>query len=204
MQRVAAWLCGGHSLVVHAVISRSLAGHGTPNMQETRHRQDARANLVRMPDALRVTVDNQPVVVRSARSEEIIDLRHRVLRQNLPRTEAIFPGDDLPTSYHFAACTSAGEVIGCTTFHLNSWENQPAYQLRGMATDPTWAGKGIGRAVVTYSIDTIKAASHVHLFWCNARLIAIPFYEKLGWRIASERFEIPTAGPHHRMVLEEI
>ena len=154
-----------------------------------------------MPDELRLTVDNQPVLIRAARSIEIIDLRHRVLRAGLPRADAMFPGDDLPTSYHFAAFAKAKEAIGCTTFHLNSWQNQPAFQLRGMATDAAWAGKGIGRALVTYAITTIKTASPVHLFWCNARLIAIPFYEKLGWQIASERFEIPTAGPHHRMVL---
>jgi len=155
-----------------------------------------------MPDELRLTIDNQPVMIRAARSEEVIDLRHRVLRQGLARSEAMFPGDDLPTSHHFAAFTEANDVIGCATFHLNSWENQPAFQLRGMATHPAWVGKGIGRAVLNYGLKKIRAASPVHLFWCNARLIAIPFYEKLGWRIASERFEIPTAGPHHRMVLD--
>jgi GNAT superfamily N-acetyltransferase len=154
-----------------------------------------------MQNELRLTINNRPVVIRAAESNEIIDLRHSVLRQGLPRAEAMFRGDDLPTSHHFAALIDTGAVIGCATFHLNSWEDQPAFQLRGMATSPAWVGKGIGRAVLTHSIKTIKAASPTHLFWCNARLIAIPFYEKLGWRIASERFEIPTAGPHHRMVL---
>jgi GNAT superfamily N-acetyltransferase len=72
-----------------------------------------------------------------------------------------------------------------------------------MATDAAWAGKGIGRAVVTYSLAKLKSLSPVRLYWCNARLIAIPFYEKLGWRIVSERFEIPYAGPHHKMVLRD-
>ena len=142
------------------------------------------------------------VTVRRAESSEIVDLRHRVLRAGLPREQAMFPGDELPTSFHFAA-VSESAIIGCATFHLSQWLDQPAFQLRGMATDPAWAGKGIGTAVLRFGIDTVKSASPIRQFWCNARLIAIPFYEKLGWKIASERFEIPTAGPHHRMVLDQ-
>jgi GNAT superfamily N-acetyltransferase len=146
-------------------------------------------------------IDASEVTIRRAMATELIDLRHRVLRAGLPRSEAIFPGDDLPSSFHFAAIAGPSSVIGCATFHHNSWENAPAYQLRGMATDPDWAGKGIGKAVLSYAIETITSGSPVHRFWCNARLIAIPFYQRMGWKIVSDLFEIPTAGPHYRMVL---
>jgi len=154
-----------------------------------------------MTEPLDLIIAGQTVIVRRAQPDEIIDLRHRVLRAGLPRHEAVFPGDDLPTSSHFAALSKDAMVLGCATFHLNTWQDRPAFQLRGMATDPAWVGKGIGTAVLNFAVESIKATSPVRQFWCNARLIAIPFYEKLGWRIASERFEIPTAGPHHRMVL---
>jgi hypothetical protein len=29
--------------------------------------------------------------------------------------------------------------------------------------------------------------------------LAIGFYQKLGWKIESEEFEIPTAGPHFKI-----
>ncbi len=151
-----------------------------------------------------LTINNQSITVRRAKRDEIIDLRHRVLRTSLPRSEAMFPGDELPTSHHFAAFVDGDpNAIGCATFHQNTWQDQPAFQLRGMATDPAWAGKGVGTTVLRFAIESIRLASPIRVFWCNARLIAIPFYEKLGWRIASERFEIPAAGPHHRMVLGE-
>jgi hypothetical protein len=38
------------------------------------------------------------------------------------------------------------------------------------------------------------------LLWCNARVPAVPFYREMGWAVVSEPFEIPTAGPHVRMV----
>jgi len=153
-----------------------------------------------MANQLDLMIDGRKVAIRGASQDEIVDLRHRVLRANLPRIEAIFPGDGLPTSSHFAAVTESGEVIGCATFHLNIWQNRPAFQLRGMATDPVWAGKGVGKAVLGYAVQSIQQISPIRLLWCNARLIAVPFYEKLGWTIVSDRFDIPTAGPHHRMV----
>jgi predicted GNAT family N-acyltransferase len=155
-----------------------------------------------MNDQLNMTIDGLTIIFRRAQASEVIDLRHRVLRPGLPREEAIFAGDEIPTNYHFGAFFGKPDspALCCTTFHLNQWQDQPAWQLRGMATDPAWAGRGLGRSVVKLGIGTITASSPVKLFWCNARLIAIPFYEKLGWQIVSERFEIPFAGPHHRMV----
>jgi GNAT superfamily N-acetyltransferase len=155
-----------------------------------------------MQQPVTLTIDGQPVSIRPVQASEIIDLRHRVLRAGLPRSQAMFPGDDLPTSGHFAAYVTANPApLGCATFHLGTWEGAPAFQLRGMATDPAWVGKGIGTAVLRFAMDSIQSASPIRLFWCNARLIALPFYKKLGWQIASEQFEIPTAGPHFRMVL---
>ena len=38
------------------------------------------------------------------------------------------------------------------------------------------------------------------LLWCNARTPAVGFYENMRWRVVSAPFEIPTAGPHVKMV----
>ena len=35
--------------------------------------------------------------------------------------------------------------------------------------------------------------------WCNARTPAVGFYQRMGWAVVSDVFEIPTAGPHVRM-----
>jgi len=48
-------------------------------------------------------------------------------------------------------------------------------------------------------LDALPPAAP-RLLWCNARVPAVGFYESLGWRVVSERFEIPTAGPHVKMV----
>ena len=132
----------------------------------------------------------------------IIHLRHRILRTGLPLDTASFPGDDAESTWHFAVFLSGkenGEPIGCASFMLNSLDEKPAWQLRGMATEPEFQKRGIGQALLAHAEGTILKASDVHLFWCNARVPAVGFYEKQGWVCVSEAFEIPTAGPHRRM-----
>jgi predicted GNAT family N-acyltransferase len=138
------------------------------------------------------------IIVRQADGSELIDLRHRVLRAGLPREEAMFAGDEKPTSAHFGAFAD-GVCVCCASFHLNEWEGKPAYQLRGMATDLAYRGMGLGKAVLELGESTITADGKVPQLWCNAREIAVPFYKSAGWEIVSERFQIPTAGPHFRM-----
>ncbi|HZN65714.1 MAG TPA: GNAT family N-acetyltransferase [Tepidisphaeraceae bacterium] len=151
-----------------------------------------------------VVIGGKTIVVRAASPEEIIDLRHAVLRQGLPRQEAIFDGDELPTTRHSGAFTGGnGTAVGCATMLLNAWEGEPAWQLRGMATAPVIRGKGLGRLMLQHLefgiLDALPPAAP-RLLWCNARVPAVGFYESLGWRVVSERFEIPTAGPHVKMV----
>ncbi|HZK81548.1 MAG TPA: GNAT family N-acetyltransferase [Humisphaera sp.] len=92
-------------------------------------------------------------------------------------------------------------AVGCATFHLNQWEGSPAWQLRGMATSPEYRGKGLGRAMLALADNDLLADPLIpRMLWCNARVPAVGFYETLGWTVVSHEFEIPTAGPHVRMV----
>lgn len=145
-------------------------------------------------------LDGREVVLRPASLGEIIPLRHKVLRPGLPRDTAIFAGDERVTTHHFAAVDEDGRVVGCATFHLNSWRNEPAWQLRGMATDDRVRGKGVGRALLDFAEAVITADLLPKAMWCNARVPASGFYQTMGWTVVSEPFDIPTAGPHYRML----
>jgi GNAT superfamily N-acetyltransferase len=136
--------------------------------------------------------------VRHARLEEIVDLRHVMLRQGLPRESAIFPGDELPDSRHYGAFQQA-EAIGCATLHVSRWDLEPAWQLRGMAVAERLLGQGVGKAILAFLEADLLATTPVRLLWCNARVPASAFYQKQGWEIRSTPFDIPTAGPHVRM-----
>jgi GNAT superfamily N-acetyltransferase len=133
--------------------------------------------------------------------ERIMPLRHAVLRAGLPVETARFAGDEAASSRHWTALDEAERVIGCVTLHLNAWEGRPAYQLRGMAVAAEAQRRGIGRELLR-AAEAFVRGTEVGTMWCNARTPAAGFYEVHGWRVVSAVFEIPTAGPHVKMVRE--
>jgi len=151
--------------------------------------------LVGTPDALLYRLPPAAVA-------EILPLRHRILRAGLPFDAARFEGDDEPATRHYAAVS--GEVIlGCLSLMPSAWEGRPAWQLRGMATDAAVQGRGLGRQLLEAAVADARAAAPERIFWCNARTSAVGFYEKLGWRVMSEPFDVPTAGWHVKMVFDD-
>jgi GNAT superfamily N-acetyltransferase len=132
------------------------------------------------------------------KAEEILTLRHRVLRAGLPQTAAKFPGDDDPQTVHLAI-RDGTNIVGCATILVNQWKETPACQLRGMAVDPAYQGRGLGTRLLA-AIDQTVRDKGFHLLWANARVPAAEFYRNNGWEIVSEIFEIPTAGPHFKMI----
>ena len=125
--------------------------------------------------------------------DEILPLRHAVLRPGFPERSAIFDGDDLESTQHFAAIAN-GQIVSCLSLYAAEWTNKPARQLRGMATTGNLQRRGIGRQLLSFAVDPRV------LHWCNARVEAIGFYAKAGWTVESEPFEIPTVGPHVKML----
>jgi GNAT superfamily N-acetyltransferase len=143
------------------------------------------------------------IVIRDAHGAELVDLRHKVLRAGLPREEGIFKEDDWPTTLHAGAF--AGERnVGCATMMREAYKGQPAYRLRGMAVDPDFHRHGIGRRLLDLLETRVRETEHTSLLWCNARTPAVPFYKSMGWKVVSEEFDIPTAGPHFVMVKEMV
>ena len=55
-----------------------------------------------------------------------------------------------------------------------------------MATDPTVRGPGAGRALVAEGLARV-AARGGDLVWCDARVAAVGFYERMGFTVVTER-----------------
>lgn len=152
--------------------------------------------------------DSVPADIKRVAVEEIIPLRHRILRPGLSVETASFEHDDKETTVHIAAIpldpysrNACGEAICCATFVLDEWEGQRAYKLRGMATDTAYQGLGVGNLVLSLGEELLREEFGNDLpFWCNARIVAVPFYEKYGWKKISEEFDIPGVGPHVKML----
>lgn len=141
------------------------------------------------------------ISIRPISAEETIALRLPILRAGMQREDAVFPGDDAPTTAHFGAFLS-NQLVGVVTVFPASLPDDPVaegtWQLRGMATTPEVRGKGCGRELLAACLLHVKEQGGT-ILWCNARVPAQSFYEKHGWLPIGHVFEIPTAGPHVRM-----
>ena len=88
--------------------------------------------------------------------------------------------------------------MGVVTIHPAAFDGVAGWQLRGMATVPTVRGQGHGAALVRRVEDVVRGWGG-WLLWCNARVAAVAFYERLGWEVVGDEFDIPTVGaafPH--------
>ena len=138
---------------------------------------------------------------------DVLPLRHAVLRPGRPAASAIFDGDTDLNTVHLGA--HVGNVlVGVATLlprptpgngAAGAWQLQEgAWQLRGMAVEPTYQRHGVGTALVYACVGEV-AKRDGKLIWCNARLAAVPFYERLGFEVHGDEFDIPDVGPHFRM-----
>lgn len=138
------------------------------------------------------------VTVERAHPEELVEVRHRVLRAGRPRETAHFAGDDAPGTRHWVA-RIGGRTVGVVSVMEAAMPAphptpRPTWQLRGMAVLADLQGQGVGTALVERVVAEVAAP-----LWCNARLGALPFYAACGWQSLGETFHIEPIGPHVRM-----
>jgi len=144
---------------------------------------------------------NPPKIhIKSISALETHAVRHPVLRPGLPRETCVFDGDEVSDTLHLGAFLEY-KIIGVLTLMTNppyACAVVPNVQLRGMAVLDTERGKGIGAALVKAAERRVEQQK-IGLLWMNARRIAVPFYQKMGYIIEGPGFDIPIAGPHHYM-----
>jgi GNAT superfamily N-acetyltransferase len=73
-----------------------------------------------------------------------------------------------------------------------------SWRIRGMATVAHARGEGVGTAVLAGLLEHALDAGAVRV-WCNGRTPARSLYERAGFRVVSEEFEIPGIGMHFVM-----
>lgn len=128
---------------------------------------------------------------------ETFSVRHPVLRKGKPIESCHFEGDDLETTKHFGLYLDHKLVGIISLFKKNNLHfletNQ--YQIRGMAVLENHRKKNFGKALILHS-EKQCSELNVELIWFNARVEAIGFYEKMGYKKTGTIFEIPDVGKH--------
>ena len=141
-----------------------------------------------------------PVIVEESDADTTYPLWRDVLRDGRPVERLIDP----PGTFHLAARIAQGPVVGVVRFSPAgcTWrtEARAPWQLRGMATDPAMRGTGAGRALIAEGLARV-AARGGDLVWCDARMAAVGFYERLGFAVVTGPYDKPEGGSHLGMVI---
>ena len=135
--------------------------------------------------------------VKQITAAQTYAVRHPVLRAGRPVETCAMPGDDAEDTFHLGLF-DAEKLIGVVTF-MNAAKPQftgKQYQLRGMAVLEAYQGKGLGNILVTEGEQQLKQLGY-DLLWCNARIKALNFYTRKGFKIEGEAFEIEPIGTHY-------
>jgi len=112
-----------------------------------------------------------------------LDLRNRVLRQplKLQFTEAELRKDEADT--HFGLFE--GDTIRACLI-LSETPNG-RMKMRQVAVDNHYQGKGLGK-ILSHAAEDYAAKRGFHTMFCSARKTAVPFYQRLGYKIVGDEF----------------
>ncbi len=140
-------------------------------------------------------------MVRFISSRDTLQLRSKILRNDLPIEDCVFPTDEIEGAFHLG-CFVDGTLVAVASLFPNHYKDRKAqgYQLRGMATTKEFAGNGYGTKLIDFAISQLRSTKATYL-WCNARSSAIEFYQKMGFELSSTEFEIKGVGPHYEMII---
>ena len=153
-----------------------------------------------------MTIDT--IDIREVDIQRVRPLRTRVLRPQFEEGRLLdYQGDDSDDAHHFAAVdTETQNVVGVVSYLPETLPvdgRSAEVRLRGMAVCEDLRGRGIGAHLLSTTLT--RVALHHPLWsavWASARASVIEFYEKHGFEPVGPRFEMPSVGPHQRMVRE--
>jgi GNAT superfamily N-acetyltransferase len=124
---------------------------------------------------------------------QMVKLRDDILRKPLGLT---FTPEELESekSNMLIAAFEDERILGCCMLV----EEQPGtVRLRQMAVLNDLQGKGIGRALMNFA-ENLARDSGYRILRMHARVNAIGFYEKVGYKVSGDQFEEVTI-PHYMM-----
>lgn len=134
-------------------------------------------------------------------SKQTYSLRYEILWQHKNNLEECgLDIDGLETTFHVGALKN-GKVVSVGTFLVQrneKFEEKYQYRLRAMATSPEVRGENFGKQVIDFALVELKNRE-VELLWCDAREVAIGFYEKMGFKTLGDFYEVPIIGKHKLM-----
>lgn len=132
-------------------------------------------------------------------TDETHELRLGVLRNDTPTAIVTFPEDDLAGTFHLGVRNADAQLVAISTWIPRPFHDEPAVQLRGMATAPHMQGRGAGAILV--EAGCARTAQIAPLVWARARDSALAFYLRHSFVVDGDGFiDDQTLKPHHLII----
>jgi len=132
---------------------------------------------------------------------DVRPMRSALLRPKQRPEELVYEGDALPGSLHAVARDDDGTTVGIVSISPEPHPSRPQpgdWRVRGMATEPSVRGTGVGTALLDFALAHARRAGGRRV-WCNARTTAVGFYERFGLRTEGAEFLHGDNVPHFVM-----
>ena len=128
-------------------------------------------------------------------NDRILELRYKILRApwNQPIDTATDEREE--SSINAYIKNENGEIIACGRLQEN--ENKIG-QIRFMAVDNRYQGKGLGKLIVDFLEEEAKVTG-LQRIELEARENAVKFYERCGYRVKEKTFLLWGIIQHYRM-----
>lgn len=141
-------------------------------------------------------MDFKIIEYKSSEYDRMVNLRYRILREPLQLTfsenDLAKDKDDILLGAFF---DNSEQIVGyCILTHLN--EN--TVQLRQMAIDTFYQGKGLGNDLLSYA-EQVSLKKKYRYIYLHARKVAVSFYKKNGYTTEGDQFT-EVGIPHFEML----
>ena len=139
-------------------------------------------------------------LVKEIKPKDCYFIRHQVLWQHKSFDDFGIDIDDQVGSFHLGAYKSDKLICVASFFKQTQakFSEKNQYRLRAMATLSSAQNTGAARALLNTAFQILKEKGQ-DLLWCDARIKATGFYEKLGFEKLGDRYSIPIIGLHYLM-----
>ncbi len=118
--------------------------------------------------------------------EKMVVLRDQILRKPLGLA---FTKDELAaehSQWHIACYSATDKVlIGCCILVPFG----TSLKMRQVAVAEAYQRKGVGKALALFCEKFALENGNFQLIYCSARVTAVPFYEKLGYKVEGKMFK---------------
>ena len=141
-----------------------------------------------------------PFLVKEIRPKDCYFIRHQVLWQHKSFDDCGIDTDDQEGAFHLGAYKDDQLICVASFFKQRQakFSEQHQYRLRAMATLSGAQNTGAARVLLNTAFQILKEKGQ-DLLWCDARIIAAGFYEKLGFEKLGDTYSIPIIGLHYLM-----